>query len=200
MVRNPFLKEDKGCSFMCLLSLFAIVQAVYYVFYVDPAFNRDYKMVLIEMAEEMGYTYDASIQNFRPLLDGKSPFLQQDNFLKNQDILWVPALLFYFFSLLWLCSYFRLICTDIEYNRRPKYPDKLSEKAKSSLCRKCGVIARDDILHCHECGCCVEYHDHHCDVVQVCVCGANYKYFILIMFHAGNIFLTVVVSVLVLDG
>ena len=43
-------------------------------------------------------------------------------------------------------------------------------------------------------------HDHHCDVVQVCVCAKNYKYFILFMFHAGAMFLNGMLSMIVLHN
>lgn len=173
---------------------------MYYSTYMEPVFVRDHREVLIEMAAEIGYMYNDKTQNFTPLLEANSPYLQQDHFLKNEDKLWIPALIFYIFSMLWLCSYFKLICTDIEFSKRPKFPEKLTDKQKYQLCKKCGVHARDDIYHCPECGCCNEYHDHHCDVVQVCVCSRNYKFFIQMMFHAGNIFLSVVISLVVLDG
>ena len=41
------------------------------------------------------------------------------------------------------------------------------------------------MLHCHFCGTCSEYNDHHCGVIQVCVCGANYKYFVLFIYYGG---------------
>ena len=94
MKRNPFLKEDKGFSFLCYLMLFGGVQAIYYTFYIDPVFFRDFRLDLIDLAIEMGYSYDEKTGNYRPIIGSNSPLLQKDNFLKNKDKLWVPAVIF----------------------------------------------------------------------------------------------------------
>ena len=69
MNRNPFLKEDKGCTFICYLLIFASVQAIYYTFYIDPIFFRDYTLDLANMAIEMGYQFDPKSGNFSPKID-----------------------------------------------------------------------------------------------------------------------------------
>ena len=49
-------------------------------------------------------------------------------------------------------------------------------------------MKRRDIRHCNECNTCSEFYDHHCGVVQVCICGANMKFFLLTIFYAAMIF------------
>ena len=43
-------------------------------------------------------------------------------------------------------------------------------------------------------------HDHHCGVFGVCVCGKNYKFFILFIFYAGVILFALGSSVIVLTN
>lgn len=58
MVRNPCEKEDKGCSLCCFLSCYVLLQIVYYYFYLDLAYVKDYEVVLKEAAEDNGYVFD----------------------------------------------------------------------------------------------------------------------------------------------
>ena len=44
---------------------------------------------------------------------------------------------------------------------------------------------RKDMYHCEDCGTCCEMFDHHCGVFGVCICKANFKYFILFICHGG---------------
>ena len=37
----------------------------------------------------------------------------------NEEGLFIPAIIFYIFAILWLISYFRLICTNIGVKRFP---------------------------------------------------------------------------------
>ena len=141
----------------------------------------------------MGYKYNEKTKNFDPVLESTSPYLQKDNFLKGKETLWIPAMFFYIASIFWLMSYFKLICTDIEF--RVQAPS-----GSGNVCTKCKTIKRGDVYHCSDCGVCNELHDHHCDVVQVCVCGANFKYFILFMYHAANMFFCSMASIAVLNS
>ena len=58
MLRNPFKKSDGGCSFVCVVVLFILVQIAYFYFYLEPAYIRDNKKVLIGIAEQKGYKFD----------------------------------------------------------------------------------------------------------------------------------------------
>ena len=53
--------------------------------------------------------------------------------------------------------------------------DKLSE---FQMCKKCNIKIRQDSYHCNICNTCSEFHDHHCPILQICICSKNYKYFI----------------------
>lgn len=47
------------------------------------------------------------------------------------------------------------------------------------------MVKRPDILHCRDCGVCVEGFDHHCDIVGLCIGDANFKPFILFLAYLG---------------
>ena len=38
MIRNPFAKEDGGCSFICFFAIFAIVQIAFVVIFIQNAY------------------------------------------------------------------------------------------------------------------------------------------------------------------
>ena len=58
MIRNPFKKSDGGCSFVCVVVVFLLVQISYIYFYLDPAFMQDNKQVMIDLAAEKGFVYN----------------------------------------------------------------------------------------------------------------------------------------------
>lgn len=68
------------------------------------------------------------------------------------------------------------------------------------MCRYCDSMKRRDMYHCYSCGTCNEYHDHHCGVVNICICAANYKYFILFMLYGALMWLALLISLIVLSN
>lgn len=138
----------------------------------------------------MNFRYDALTDTWEPTPTGRLQALTQKDDLVNMKAFIGVTIAFYVVSLLWLVSYFKLICTDITtYNFPPK-----GHNDNSKLCRICGTLKRPDIVHCNACGTCNAYHDHHCGVVSVCVCGANYKYFVLFILYSGILFIALGVS------
>lgn len=59
-------------------------------------------------------------------------------------------------------------------------------------------MKRPDIFHCDECKVCSDMHDHHCGVLQVCVCAKNYKYFVLFIFYSSMQLITTAISIVVI--
>ena len=43
MKRNPFTKEDSGCTFCCFLGTFIIIQVLYNYMFVVPAYKKDHR-------------------------------------------------------------------------------------------------------------------------------------------------------------
>ena len=68
MIRNPFKKSDGGCSFVCVVVVFILVQISYFYFYLDPAYMQDNKKMLIDIAARKGYIYNETIMNYEPPL------------------------------------------------------------------------------------------------------------------------------------
>lgn len=136
MVRNPCAKEDHGCSCICFFSCFGALQAVFFSTFLQLAYDTDYQVVLRETAEANGFVYDQVLDAYKPELPPDSPYHQKDNFMTCKDSIWVPALLFYLFGILWLISYFKLICTDIRSSNIPKDGDLDSvPKTPELFCR-----------------------------------------------------------------
>ena len=77
-------------------------------------------------------------------------------------------------------AYIRLIFTDITIRENVVAVDGNGNK-----CRLCGITERADMNHCIDCGTCSELYDHHCGVIGVCICGKNYKYFVLFITYGG---------------
>ena len=61
MIHNPFKKSDCGCSFVCVMSIFLIIQVLYLSAVVDKVFIKDYQAVLSEIADEEGYAISGRI-------------------------------------------------------------------------------------------------------------------------------------------
>lgn len=68
MVRNPFKKSDGGCSFVFIIVLFVLVQIAYFYFYIEPAYIRDNRQVLIDIAATRGYKFDKMTGKYMPPL------------------------------------------------------------------------------------------------------------------------------------
>lgn len=111
MIRNPFMKEDKGGTCVCFISIFIIIQIVFYFFFIDLIYVKDYAAVLKEVAAERGHKYYEKRKMYIPEITDKN-LLQTDNFI-NDSGLWVIAVLFYLSSIFWLISYLKLLFTDI---------------------------------------------------------------------------------------
>ena len=130
-----------------------------------------------------------------------SPYLQKDAFIGCQDSLWIPAFHFYLFTLLWLISYLKLQCTNIQsQNVPPNYDLESVPQQNEFFCKDCYVVRRPDIYHCNECNVCCEMHDHHCGVLQVCICAVNYKYFVLFIFYSALSLITATISISILPA
>ena len=74
---------------------------------------------------------------------------------------------------------------------------RIAEAGREDQCKICKVINRPDIVHCTDCGVCVEGHDHHCGVVGLCIGDANFKYFVLWQVYGGLTFVAICVAQLV---
>jgi hypothetical protein len=74
-----------------------------------------------------------------------------------------------------------------------------SSQSQSLLCQRCDVIRRSDVFHCGQCGVCSELHDHHCDILQICICAKNYKYFILFAAYASLQCIATIFSIIKLN-
>eukprot|EP01134_Creolimax_fragrantissima_P003090 CFRG3090T1 len=61
-----------------------------------------------------------------------------------------------------------------------------ANKAQSSLdlCRHCKLMMNRYEHHCHTCGCCSAYMDHHCPFIMGCVWEINYVHFFLFLMHS----------------
>lgn len=204
MIRNPFARDDYGCSFVCFIGLFAIVQVLFYLYFMKPAYFTEYREHLIELANEEGFKYNAESQKWSPELDESSPFLQTEDFIDSSGLM-IPAIVFYTFALLWLISYLRLICTDVKSTNyvTAQLRDEMSNASNQKrflICEMCQVVRRRDIVHCNYCNVCSEFHDHHCGVFQVCIAGKTYKFFILVIVHAMTQLLSIAGALVVIDN
>lgn len=66
MNRNPFKKEDFGCSFFCFLGMFACLQAAFGYLYLRVAFNIDFGSELKLIAKAKGYTFNETDKHMYP--------------------------------------------------------------------------------------------------------------------------------------
>lgn len=109
MRRNPFTKQDCGCTFVCFLSIFAVLQVVFYYNYITVVYASDVDHVekLIEYAGEKGFAYDSERNTFTPE-PSAAEYFQRENFLDGDRTgnLLGPSIFFYVCSLFWLLSYF----------------------------------------------------------------------------------------------
>ena len=113
--------------------------------------------------------------------------------------MWIDAAIFYLFSAFFIISYLRLVLTDISSKNFATSVDEENNTGagtgqQKAVCPKCNVVWRADMFHCSSCGCCCEFYDHHCDVIQICVCATNYKFFILFLMYGGMTCLAMLIS------
>ena len=78
---------------------------IYFFVYIEAAYLKDHSVTLEKLALRRGYEYMEDLPYNDPL--------KQDGEIVSKDFLWIPALVFYFFSMLWFLSYFKLVFTDI---------------------------------------------------------------------------------------
>jgi hypothetical protein len=69
MVRNPFKKEDSGCSFIIFILIGLIIQLIFFSIFIDRAYLRDHTLTLDEMALKRGFESLDEIPYGDPLLD-----------------------------------------------------------------------------------------------------------------------------------
>lgn len=105
MVRNPFNKADSGSSFVCFIFAGLVIQAIYFFIFIDTAYLKDHTITLEKIAMKRGYDDMEEV----PYND---PLNHEGDIIKT-DKLWILAIVFYFFSMMWFISYFQLIFTDI---------------------------------------------------------------------------------------
>jgi len=66
MIKNPFAKNDVGCSFMCFLTLFLAIQFLFLWFFIKVAYINNNQDIIINIAQEQGYKYFKANQSFYP--------------------------------------------------------------------------------------------------------------------------------------
>ena len=74
MNRNPFCKNDYGCSFICFLSLFVLVQLLFGFNYLNIVIMNDSGLtnILIENSIENGFEYVEKEDKFVPEVTDKA--------------------------------------------------------------------------------------------------------------------------------
>jgi hypothetical protein len=55
MIKNPFAKNDVGCSFMCFFTLFLGIQFMFLWFFIKSVYVDNYKDIIIQIAKSQGY-------------------------------------------------------------------------------------------------------------------------------------------------
>jgi len=130
MKRNPFRKEDYGCSFICFVFIFSAIQVLYGFLFLKATYLTDYRLILISNAQARGIKYDSTSDT---ILSDEPVFAQKSNFI-NTYCLWIAPIFFYFFSICWVLSYSKLLFTDITSGNY-KEPGKTYENVE--LCRYC---------------------------------------------------------------
>mmetsp|Transcript_33967 Transcript_33967/g.52277 ORF Transcript_33967/g.52277 Transcript_33967/m.52277 type:complete len:290 (+) Transcript_33967:324-1193(+) len=202
VIRSPFKKQDKGGSFVCTILMFSIVQCIFYYMYLKVVYIDDLTVILINKAEGRGYKMtDEDPFDSRPLLPANDRLNQKEGFFSN-DKMWVMPAFVYFFTFLFLLSYFRLVCSDISSRHRMTEQEfkSLPNFETLNYCKTCSVFKERGIYHCNECNVCVDLHDHHCGMMSTCICGKNFKFFILMQVYAGCLFFSIGASIIVLQS
>ena len=100
----------------------------------------------------------------------------------DSEGLWKWCAVFYLVAFLCVFSYLRMVFTDNTVRRT--FVAKGGEQ-RAGICRRCDIVKRKDMEHCRDCGTCCELFDHHCDMLNVCVTGRNFKYFFIFFFYFG---------------
>ena len=63
MVRNPFMKEDKGLSFVCIMTSAVMIQVIFFFIIINVIFMVDHSKILMEIAKKRGLTMDMQSYN-----------------------------------------------------------------------------------------------------------------------------------------
>ena len=79
--------------------------------------------LLIEIGEDVGFTYDNTTETFSPEPTGSRRALNQKEDLKIENYNMIGMIIFYFSSAMWVISYLRLIFTDITTYNYPVGPN-----------------------------------------------------------------------------
>ena len=116
MKKNPFTRDDSGCSFVTILLIYIACHILYGIFFVNIVYVQDNKQLLMNYAEGRGWTFDKNETEktyIHDLIkDANHDIFQEDGYILS-NYMWVDTVFFYLFSLLFIISYLRLVLTDL---------------------------------------------------------------------------------------
>ena len=142
---------------------------------------------------------DESIQLYIQNTNHSLSLINNINQLFNENIIGYNYLDF-FYIIQWICSLFEIITIFIVI-KFLFFPKNIYEEQKeisktttmvklyeenNNFCPKCRIIKSDTTVHCIICDRCIKDFDHHCYILNICICAQNmalYKkliYFILV--------------------
>ena len=89
MIRNPFKKDDIGCSFVCCMGIQALVQLLFFSSFMQAVLHEKdhYRPILIQQGKNYGYKYDPATDTFDPKLRARDQSLdQKDHFFDQEQL------------------------------------------------------------------------------------------------------------------